>query len=149
MTGSYNEPFDDCDVFVPRLEGHDPAVPDVFANGKGQKAVQALFPECRSLFNWRMPAARLRRRCRGKEGCKSHRTIQTAGRRSLRLRSHSRMASDRQSPSTETASRGCVKPSLLRLSAPRDSGLTPSSYTARMATCCTSSSRRSPTDATM
>ena len=45
MIGSYNEPFDDCDVFVPRLEGHDPAVPDVFANGKGQKAVQALFPD--------------------------------------------------------------------------------------------------------
>ena len=31
----------------------------------------------------------------------------------------------------------------------RDSGLTPSSYTVRMATCCTSSSRRSLTDATM
>ena len=51
MPGSYNEPFDDCDVFVPRLEGHDPAVPDVFANGKGQKAVQALFPDL--LIAWR------------------------------------------------------------------------------------------------
>ena len=52
MTGSYNEqPFGDCDVFVPRLEGHDPAVPDVFANGKAQKAVQALFPDL--LIAWR------------------------------------------------------------------------------------------------
>ena len=51
MIGSYNEPFDDCDVFVPRLEGHDPAVPDVFANGKWQKAVQALFPDL--LIAWR------------------------------------------------------------------------------------------------
>src|SRR6516225_8860543 len=53
MTGSYNEPFDDCDVFVPRLEDHDPAAPDVFANGKGQKAVQALFPDL--LIAWRLP----------------------------------------------------------------------------------------------
>ena len=54
MTGSYNEqPFGDCDVFVPRLEGHDPAAPDVFANGKGQKAVQALFPDL--LIAWRLP----------------------------------------------------------------------------------------------
>ena len=53
MTGIYNEPFDDCDVFVPRLEGHDPAVTDVFANGKGQKAVQALFPDL--LIAWRLP----------------------------------------------------------------------------------------------
>src|SRR5215471_11134796 len=51
---SYNEqPFGDCDVFVPRLEGHDPAAPDVFANGKGQKAVQALFPDL--LIAWRLP----------------------------------------------------------------------------------------------
>ena len=54
MTGSYNEqPFGDCDVFVPRLEGHDPAAPDVFANGKGQKAVQALFPDL--LIAWHLP----------------------------------------------------------------------------------------------
>ena len=53
MTGSYNEPFGDCDVFVPRLEGHDPAAHDVFANGKGQKAVQALFPDL--LIGWRLP----------------------------------------------------------------------------------------------
>src|SRR5215469_14450609 len=53
MTGGYSEPFGDCDVFVPRLEGHDPAVPDVFANGKGQKAVQALFPDL--LIAWRLP----------------------------------------------------------------------------------------------
>ena len=54
MTGSYNEqPFGDCDVFVPRLEGHDPAAPDVFANGKAQKAVQALFPDL--LIAWRLP----------------------------------------------------------------------------------------------
>src|SRR5690242_6748103 len=41
-----------------------------------------------------------------KGGCKSHRTIPMAGRRSPRLRSRSRPVSNRQSPSTETASRG-------------------------------------------
>ena len=44
MTGSHDEPFDDCDVFVPRLEGHDPAAPDVFANGNGQKAFRRYSP---------------------------------------------------------------------------------------------------------
>src|SRR6202011_4087437 len=47
----------------------------------------------------------------------------------------------------DKASRGCVKPSLRRPRAPRGSGSTPSSSTARTGICCTSSSRHSPTAA--
>src|SRR3984893_18391261 len=77
-------------------------------------------PTCRLPFNWRTPVARPRRRYRGK-GCRSHPIMQTAGRRSRRLRSRTRTASTRRSPSTDKASRGCVKPSLRRPSAPRSS----------------------------
>jgi hypothetical protein len=45
MTDSHNKVFDYCDVFVPRLEGEDPAVLDIFANENGQRAFQALFPD--------------------------------------------------------------------------------------------------------
>lgn len=72
-------------------------------------------------FNWRTPVARPRRRYRGKAGCRSHPIMQTAGRRSRRLRSRTRTASTRRSPSTDNASRGCVKPSLRRPSARRGS----------------------------
>ena len=78
-------------------------------------------PTCRLPFNWRTPVARPRRRYRGKAGCRSHPIMQTAGRRSRRLRSRTRTASTRRSPSTDKASRGCVKPSLRRPSAPRGS----------------------------
>src|SRR5215831_16954644 len=49
-----------------------------------------------------------------KGGRKSHRTIPTGGRRSPRLRSRSRPANNRQSPSTEMTSRGCVRRLLQR-----------------------------------
>jgi hypothetical protein len=86
---------------------------------------------------------------RGKVGCRSHPTVQMAGRRSRRLRFPTRTAITRRSPSTETGSRGCERPSLQRPGAPPGSESMPSSSTARTAICCTSSCRRSPTGATM